>query len=147
MKTNFVEIVTAFEEIQQANPKIIRSFYFGDPQYYTIKDMLFPSMLLTPLPGDVILDDPGTLGLRFSLGIIDKLTQDNANLKYVLDDCMNIAMNVITELGEREDFNITNASYEVGYPTFDYLCGGVNVNFTIQVLIANCGKMTDIDLV
>lgn len=145
MKVNFAVIVDAFEAIVGSNP-LIRTFYFGDTQNLTQTDMLFPAAILTPLPGDLDLSDPGIVGIRFSLGVIDRLEADNSNLRYVIDDTMNLAIDILTVFGEREDINLTNSNYEVGFPTFDYACAGTSVSFTVQEQITNCGKMADLDL-
>ena len=146
MQINFTQIVKIFEDYQVTNQKVIPTFYFGDPQNLTQKDMLFPAMLLTPLPGDILFEDPGVINLRFALGVVDKLNADNNNLVYIIDNTMNIAIDMMTELGEWEEFNIMNSTFEVGFPTFDYLCAGTNITFTLQVQIANCGKLLDLDI-
>ena len=127
---------------------MIRTFFFGDIAHLPQADLLFPILIVTPLPGDIVFDDPGYINLKLNLSILDKLIEtDDSNLRYILDNCLNLLINIVTELSEDESFNITNTPYEWGYPELsDYILAGASITLTIQESLSNCKKLLDFDV-
>lgn len=141
MKYSLVEVVELFEIVQKSYPKIIRSFYFGDIQYYPQKGLL-PCLMLTPTPGSMDLDT-GFINMGFSLSLFDKLTEDQSNLKYVLDNCLNDLITILNMVSDRIDLKFSDVAYETGISDFSEGTGGITITFTIQNSMENCEKRFD----
>jgi len=99
MEKSFKQIVEALEDFCD-NHLQIKSFDWGELNEITTKDRTYPLVWLNPTPGS---NEGHLITLNFEMIVIDIVEQDFSNKKDVMNDCLFIINDVISNYWDNEE--------------------------------------------
>lgn len=134
MKKTLKQIITDLEDFQKDHDQL-KYFGFGDLWQMSTSDISYGLMWVTPAISN---NDGRQMNVILQIGILDRLLEDNSNLRDVLSDTLLIANDVIAWFQDDEEqygyvANETGISLEPFVQKFDDNVAGWFFELEFQV--------------